>query len=146
MKKVFRSRRDKVLGGVCGGLGIYFDIDPVLIRIIFVLSGLFHGFGVIAYIILWIIIPDEPLVFPGFNTADQTDTENSSGSPENTAPSQNPIPHSSDSGRMVAGIFLIILGLLFLSHRFFYFFHIRDILPFGLLLLGIILLVNSFRR
>jgi phage shock protein PspC (stress-responsive transcriptional regulator) len=55
-RRIYRDPDNKVLGGVCGGLGAYFDIDPVLIRVIFVLL-IFMGFGPLAYIILWIVIP-----------------------------------------------------------------------------------------
>ena len=59
MKKTYRSRKDKVLLGVCGGLGDYFDIDPVLIRIIFILLSLVNGFGILLYLISAIVIPLE---------------------------------------------------------------------------------------
>lgn len=60
-KRLYRSGKDKILGGVCGGFGEYFKIDPVIIRIIFVV-GLFVSFGfmVLAYIIFWIIVPRNP--------------------------------------------------------------------------------------
>jgi len=48
-----------MLGGVCGGLGEYFSIDPNIIRILCVLSVFFGGAGILAYIIAWIIIPPE---------------------------------------------------------------------------------------
>lgn len=60
-KKLFRLRTNKVVGGVCGGLGEYLGIDPVIIRIIWAALIFMHGFGLIAYIIAWIIIPEEPL-------------------------------------------------------------------------------------
>ncbi|MFA5295668.1 MAG: PspC domain-containing protein [Methanoregulaceae archaeon] len=61
MKRLYRSRSDRLLGGICGGLGTHFDTDPNLIRIIWiVLSLLSIGIGVIAYIAAWIIIPEEP--------------------------------------------------------------------------------------
>ena len=61
MKRLFRSRSDRLLGGICGGLGAHFDTDPNLIRIIWiVLTLLSIGIGVIAYIAAWIIIPEEP--------------------------------------------------------------------------------------
>jgi phage shock protein PspC (stress-responsive transcriptional regulator) len=56
VRRLYRDPDNKVLGGVCSGLGAYFEIDPVLIRVIFVLL-LFVGFGPLAYIILWIVIP-----------------------------------------------------------------------------------------
>ncbi len=59
-KKLYRSRKDKIIGGVCGGLAKYFEIDPVLIRILFVLLTLFHLSGVFIYLILLILIPQEP--------------------------------------------------------------------------------------
>ncbi len=61
MKKLYLSDTDKKLGGVCGGLGEYFDKDPTLVRIIFVLLILFSfGFGVLAYLLMWLIIPRRP--------------------------------------------------------------------------------------
>lgn len=57
MKRLFRSTRNRVLGGVCGGFAQYFNIDPVLVRIIFVLLMLFSGVGILIYIISWILMP-----------------------------------------------------------------------------------------
>jgi len=59
MKKLYRSEDDKILGGVCGGLGEYFDIDPTIVRLIFVLLGL-QGSGVILYIVAWFLVPIKP--------------------------------------------------------------------------------------
>ena len=58
-KKLYRSRTERMLGGVCGGLGEYFNIDPTLVRLAFVAATLLGGPGVVAYIILWIITPEE---------------------------------------------------------------------------------------
>jgi phage shock protein PspC (stress-responsive transcriptional regulator) len=49
-----------MLGGVAGGLAEYFDIDPTLVRLAFVFATLYLGFGLLPYIILWIVIPQEP--------------------------------------------------------------------------------------
>jgi len=57
-KKLRRSKDDRWLAGVCGGIGEYFNVDGVLIRVLFVLFGLFVGWGIIFYIILWIIMPE----------------------------------------------------------------------------------------
>ncbi|MFH1229750.1 MAG: PspC domain-containing protein [Candidatus Aenigmatarchaeota archaeon] len=56
MKKLYRSTSNKMLGGVCGGIGEYLDVDPTIVRILWVLFGL-TGFGVLAYIAAWIIVP-----------------------------------------------------------------------------------------
>jgi phage shock protein C len=59
-RKIFRSRTDRMLGGVCGGLGAYFNLDPTLVRLAFVAVTLLGGSGVLIYIILWLITPQEP--------------------------------------------------------------------------------------
>lgn len=58
-KRLYRSEKDQIIGGVCAGIAEYFNIDPVVIRIIFVIALLSEGFGLIVYIILWIVIPSE---------------------------------------------------------------------------------------
>jgi phage shock protein C len=60
MKRLYRSEKEKILGGVCGGLGEYFGIDPTIIRFLWLLFFLAYGVGVLAYIIAWIIIPKNP--------------------------------------------------------------------------------------
>jgi phage shock protein C len=60
MKKLYRSRNERIIAGVCGGIGEYFDIDPVIIRIITVLLVLFGGGGLLAYLVAIFIIPLEP--------------------------------------------------------------------------------------
>lgn len=59
-KKLYRSRTERMIGGVCGGLGQYFNIDPTLVRLIFVLLFLTGSAGFWIYIILLIVIPEEP--------------------------------------------------------------------------------------
>lgn len=60
-KKLYRSKKNKMIAGVCAGLGDYFEMDPTLIRLGAVLLVLLAGTGILAYIIGWIIIPSEPL-------------------------------------------------------------------------------------
>jgi phage shock protein C len=59
VKRLYRSRKDRIVAGVCGGIGEYFAVDPNIIRIIWLLVGL-TGTGIIAYILAWVIIPEEP--------------------------------------------------------------------------------------
>jgi phage shock protein C len=58
-KKLYRSNTNRMLGGVCAGLGVYLDIDPTWIRIFFVLLVLTSGIGFPIYLILWIVMPRE---------------------------------------------------------------------------------------
>ena len=56
-RRLYRDIDDGIIAGVSAGLAKYFDIDPVIVRVIFVVSVLFNGFGIIAYIVLWLLIP-----------------------------------------------------------------------------------------
>lgn len=56
-KRLERSSQNKVIGGVCAGLGRYFDLDPTLVRIGFLVALLVFGFGPLIYIILWLVMP-----------------------------------------------------------------------------------------
>ena len=59
-KRLYRSRTDKKLAGVCGGLGEYLNMDPTIIRLIWVLISLAAGSGLIAYLICALVIPEKP--------------------------------------------------------------------------------------
>jgi len=64
-KRLTRSRTDKKIAGICGGLAEYFGIDPVIPRLIWVILALGAGIGVFAYLICWIVIPKEPATATG---------------------------------------------------------------------------------
>lgn len=87
-----RSRDDRVIGGVCAGLGRYLGVDPVLLRIAFVVLAIAGGGGVILYIVGWVLIPEEK---PGEALGAKA-------------------PSSAESLRLVAGGTLIAVGLLLL--------------------------------
>jgi len=63
MKRLYRSKKDRMLFGVCGGIAEYFDVDPSLVRIIWVFFALGSGLipGILTYAIAWLIIPEEPI-------------------------------------------------------------------------------------
>jgi phage shock protein C len=90
-----RSSDDKVLAGVCGGLGRHLGVDPVLLRIAAVVLALANGLGVIAYVIAWIVIPEER-----------------AGQPVAGAR-----PPRQETGRLVLGGSLVVLGLVLLLDR-----------------------------
>lgn len=61
-KKLYRSKSNKMLAGVCGGLAKYFNIDPTVVRIIFALLLLPGGLpGFIPYVVLWLVVPEDPI-------------------------------------------------------------------------------------
>jgi phage shock protein PspC (stress-responsive transcriptional regulator) len=59
-----RSSTDKKLGGVCAGLGAYLDLDVTLVRVLWVLAVFCGGTGLLLYVVLWIVLPVEPLYVP----------------------------------------------------------------------------------
>ena len=60
-KRLYRSRKDRMIAGVCGGLGQYFEMDPVWVRLLFILFFIGLGTGFLAYLIMWIIVPNAPI-------------------------------------------------------------------------------------
>ena len=64
-KKLYRSRENAMLAGVCGGIGEYFDIDPTIVRLAWVILGFCGGVGLWAYVIAAVIIPQRPQYIEG---------------------------------------------------------------------------------
>jgi phage shock protein C len=135
MKRIYRSRTQRVIGGICGGLGEYFDIDPVIIRVIWFIL-LLGGVGLIAYLIAWIVIPVEP-------EEGYVIEENKTGR-ERKRSSGNP--------RIFWGTVLIVIGAVFFIREIWYFGNIieqivrfiwRYFFPAFLIALGIYIIVNT---
>ncbi len=61
MKKLYRSKTDRKIAGVCGGLGEYFQMDSIFFRILFVVVVLLGGMGILVYFIMWIMVPVNPV-------------------------------------------------------------------------------------
>lgn len=74
-KKLLRSREHRVMSGVLGGLGVYFNIDPVILRILFILIVIATGIfpGAIAYIVAVFLVPEEPQIMHSAPIVDDTD-------------------------------------------------------------------------
>lgn len=88
MERLYRSREDKMLGGVCGGIASYFNIDPVIIRLIFIFFLFLEGSGLLAYLVAWVIIPVEPAQ-PGDVTVDIEKEEKNVEKEENKSSAAN---------------------------------------------------------
>lgn len=59
-RKLYRSKKDRKLSGVCGGLGEYIGVDPNVVRVLFIVLAVLGGAGLIIYLAMWIIVPQEP--------------------------------------------------------------------------------------
>jgi len=130
--RLYRSNTDKVIGGVAGGLADYLDIDPVIVRILFVLLAIFGGSGVLVYIILWIVIPAEVVSFQNFDKNNSNEDANDEVKPASTSRRTNT--------SLVAGIILIAFGLIFLLNQLVPLYGIIDFWPLLLVLAGVLLI------
>ncbi len=139
-KRLFRSRQEKVIGGVCGGLAEYYDIDPTIVRLATILLVLGLGFPILAYLVGWIIIPRRPMVA----TADQAPPPPESQSAQLVAApdtTENTETKKSRMSPMVPGLAMVALGLFALLKGYFW-WHWEDLLPVGLVVIGIYLIVR----
>lgn len=135
-KRLYRSSKSKVLGGVCGGLGDYFEIDPTLIRLFAVLALFFSDGAVfLAYIVGWIIMP--------LRETESTDSGKADAAPPplSAGVQYDPAWHS-----FLPGVILIALGGLLLVREYFYWYDLGDIWPVLLIVLGLGLIVFKGTR
>ena len=142
---LYRSRTDRVLGGVAGGIAQSLNTDSSLIRILFVLLVIFAGGGVLLYLILWIALPEEDYPFyqsgRPYGEADKAPE----GPDENAKPKPWPDYQKRNDGALIAGIILIVLGGAFLLHRLLPRIHFGDWWPAILVLAGVIIIFSSLQ-
>jgi phage shock protein PspC (stress-responsive transcriptional regulator) len=150
-KRLFRSTTDKKIGGVCGGLAEYFDIDPLLVRLLFIILVIVAGGGVLLYLILWIITPEKPASMdPLQNRSTVENPGESHEAPKDSfeaQPKAGPEKHHYGErrhrGSLIGALVLITLGVLFLADEFIPHINFGDLWPIILIVIGIGLLLNS---
>ena len=142
-EKLYRSRRNKVIGGVLAGLGDYLNVDPVIVRIIFIIFAFIHGLGLLVYVIMWIIIPEEPIenLYPNKDDFFSDDFTSSAGAEFNAEAYKK-----KSNGKTILGAILILLGLVFLADRFLPYFDFEFFLPVTLIIIGAVLLFSSIKK
>jgi phage shock protein C len=154
MRRLYKSKKNKTIAGVCGGIAEYFDIDPVVVRLIFIIFFFIGGAAIIAYIIGAIIIPNPPE-----EHAESTDTKAPSPKsstktiPKEAAPT--PTPASSSNTSLIIGVILVLVGAYFLMGNLpflkqYYWWcrwHLRDFfIPGIFIVIGIVLLIQGSRK
>ncbi len=137
IKKLYRSREDRMIFGVCGGMAKYFDADSTLIRVIFILLVFANGVGLLMYFIFAILIPLEPGI------ADESKTEES----------KELITQLKKKNRYMSkimfGIILILIGLFFVLDRYFpisfymRWLSIKSLWPYVIIILGLYLVFKN---
>jgi len=105
--KLYRSTDNKIIAGVCGGLGTYFGIDPSLVRVIMVLLALAKGIGCLVYVIAWIVIPKQQLEDEPVSTKHQ----------------------SSSWNKYLPGLILIAIGIFLILRESWFWFDFAEIWP-----------------
>jgi phage shock protein PspC (stress-responsive transcriptional regulator) len=143
-----------MIGGVCGGIAEYFDVDSTLVRLLAVLVVLLGGAGVIAYIIAWIVIPKNPEQESDekFEKREKIKEKIKKGA-ENVIEEVKEHFESKESNhniernrRIWGGIIVIIIGVIFLSGSFFPWVAWGNLWPLIVIALGIIIMVQAFKK
>ncbi len=150
MKRLYRSRKNRMLGGVCGGIAEYFDIDPVIVRLIAVALFFVGGSAVVAYIIALIVIPYEPLETAAGQRQESVPPPSLASMPAAEAPRGG-----SDAVPLFLGVGLIAIGAIFLMHNIpifspFYFWarhYVRHFFwPSILIVFGVFLIARGWKK
>lgn len=148
--RLYRSKTSRVFGGVCGGLAEYFDVDPIIIRLLFLVIAFAGGGGVLVYIILWIAIPEKPIMPYDANfgsPGDAAPVDNAEGSQPSPGDPFVPVsnkPLQPGRGGLIGGLILITLGCIFLADRFIPNINFHDLWPLILVVIGAVLIVSNF--
>jgi phage shock protein PspC (stress-responsive transcriptional regulator) len=132
-RRLYRSSSNKVIAGVCGGLGQHFDVDPTLVRLITVVVALASfGVALIFYLLAWIVIPQASLGQP---------------TPQDLEPGPLPVSRSNNRWRTyLPGLILVGLGAILLLREYVFWFRMSDLWPILLVILGLFLVLRNGRH
>ena len=156
-RRLTRDTKNAVLGGVAAGFGNYFNVDPVLVRLVFILLVVLNGFGLVAYVVGWVIMPRAdravgaapPGTPPVADPAGRiVETVRQAG--ERVADGFQRLPDDKGRGSAIAGVVLIVLGLVFLLDRFSwwhwpYWARFSNLWPVILIAIGVSLILEAAR-
>ncbi len=145
-RRLYRSRKNRVIAGVAGGLGEYFDIDPVFVRVIFVVATLAGASGLLAYVILWIVVPKERLVFETNPSSTEGEAKMSEGNSGQGQFDNYAGRRHRHNGSFTGGLILVVIGGLFLADNYLPHFSFSDTWPLILVAIGVGLIANSVRH
>jgi phage shock protein C len=135
-KRLYRSRQDKVIAGVCGGIAEYFNMDPVWIRLVAVLLVLAHGIGILVYIVAWILVPKNPYQKEG----KKTKSEKIADKIIDTDKTHKEVRKG--NAAVIFGIILVFLGIAFLMDNLFDWFNFNYVWPLAIITIGLYILMR----
>ena len=148
MVRLTRNRRTAVLGGVAAGFGDYFDVDPVLVRVGFVLLTFATGIGILFYIIYWLVMPADAASVPWQTSPGEQVAGEEGAAAERVASEVREVGESSRA-HMIGGAVLVVLGLMLLADRIPWMFNwphwlrFDNAWPLILVALGVALVMRS---
>lgn len=149
-KKLYRSREDRMVFGLCGGLGEYFEVDPVLVRIIFVFVTFAGGAGILAYLIMSFIVPLAPggenITFKNEAKDFAKKMQNEAHELKNEIKTERRKRHSGFG--MFLGLVLIVVGVGWFLNRLgpFYGWYFRGLWPLIVILFGVYLVLRRRKQ
>lgn len=133
-KRLFRNKQNKIIGGVCGGLADYFNIDPVIIRILFVVTTIGWGVGLLLYLLLWIAVPEKDLS-PEEILFEEPVKE------DNNLKAVNRKKYSN-----LFGVILIFVGAMFLLDNIFWDMNRESIFAILIIGIGVFVILSSYGK
>ena len=131
-QRLYRSSSNRMIAGVCGGLGKYFSVDATIVRLVFLLLLFLGGGGFLLYLILWIIVPEE-------QQAGAAPQEVNQVNPQDLAQS------AARNGPLIFAVLLIFLGVWFLLQNLLH-IDLGQFWPILLIVLGLALLIPAMRK
>jgi phage shock protein C len=135
-KKLYRSSTNRMIGGVCSGLGQYLSIDPVLVRLAFIVLALANGIGVLLYFVMWLVVPGDAEHDLSGEDMIRSNLNDIGGQIRRLGGSVG------GQGQAVLGIVLLVAGALFLAKMFIPGIPGSLVWPIALILLGVFLLAR----
>ena len=150
-KRIYRSKTNRIIGGVCGGVGDYLGIDPVLVRLLWVGSILLAGVGLLFYLIAWIVIPEErePTTDSSASTSPTDDSGKAHFYTTGWATKESETTCKaidSRKGSLVIAVLFLFIGGFLLLNRFFAIFSWKVFIGILFVFLGGVFLYGFFRE
>jgi phage shock protein C len=143
-RRLSRTQTGAAIGGVCSGLGLYFDVDPILFRALFIALSFINGVGIVAYLLLWVMIHKKE----EFTTSQRQHTHNKIEREADTETKNtwsNSAPTSSQGIGLLSPLLLIAVGFLLLFSSLFsiYMFSFSIVWPLVLIVVGLFLIFKK---
>jgi len=138
MKRLYRSRQNSVVGGVAGGIAEYFNVDPTVVRLVWIVAVFMGGLGVLAYLIAWLVIPVNP-------EQEYDDDWHWSDRVRKSLGSDGETRALSGDGPRTFGLILVAVGLFLLARNFLPTMGLVRYWPVLIILLGVWLVVSALR-